>query len=124
LKETFLNLAKENILAAELLFDNNMFNASANRAYYAAFHIAIVYLFEKAFEPKIDHKNVLSLFINEFINKKKTFPSKLKQDFYDLQGNRNDADYKSGISKKTALFQLKIAKEFFDTIIMEIKNEY
>ena len=44
MEHEFLTNSKENLKAAELLFDNGLYNASANRAYYAAFHAAIVAL--------------------------------------------------------------------------------
>lgn len=44
METVFISKAKENIKAAELLFDNQLYNASANRAYYAAFQAAITAL--------------------------------------------------------------------------------
>ncbi|MBI1923224.1 HEPN domain-containing protein [Candidatus Poribacteria bacterium] len=44
MKEKFLERAKENLKAAHLLFDNALYNAMANRAYYAASHAAIAAL--------------------------------------------------------------------------------
>jgi uncharacterized protein (UPF0332 family) len=107
MKESFYNRANENLKAAELLFDAGLYNASANRAYYSAFHVTIAYLFDKGFEPVIDHKNVFSLFINELINKKKIFPSLYSKLIYELQDNRNLADYESGISKRKSVNHLK-----------------
>lgn len=122
MEKTFLNRSKENLKAASLLFDNNLYNASANRAYYSAFHCAIVFLLNKGYSPVIDHKNVLSLFINEFINRKKRFPSLFKKYFYELQTTRNEAYYKNGINKNKAKKQLNIAFEFFNVIISELEQ--
>ena len=36
MKTEFLTKAKENLTAAQVCFDNELFNACANRAYYAA----------------------------------------------------------------------------------------
>ncbi|MDP2366338.1 MAG: HEPN domain-containing protein [Ignavibacteria bacterium] len=55
MKELFLERAKENLKAAELLFEQELFNASANRAYYAAFHAAIVAIMTAGVQPIIDH---------------------------------------------------------------------
>ena len=41
LVDEFLDKSKENIEAAKILFNNKLYNASANRSYYAAFHTAI-----------------------------------------------------------------------------------
>ncbi len=117
---TFLERAEENLKAAELLFEAELFNASANRAYYSAFQISLVLLWNKGFEPKIDHKNVLSLFINEFINKKKIFPSNYKAELYNLQDIRNKADYRAGITKADAKAQLKFAKQFISDVLKEV----
>lgn len=37
----YLTKVLENLKAAELLFEAGLYNASANRAYYAAFHAAL-----------------------------------------------------------------------------------
>jgi uncharacterized protein (UPF0332 family) len=121
MNDSFLDRAKENLNAAELLLHNGMFNASANRAYYSAFHITVAFLLNKGIETKIDHKNILSFFINEYINRKKVFPSQFKRYLYDMQDIRNNADYKNGASKNKSIYQLKLAKEFFEIIYKEIK---
>ncbi|MBM2817281.1 MAG: hypothetical protein HW421_4043 [Ignavibacteria bacterium] len=117
MKETFLERAKENIKAAELLFENGLYNASANRAYYAAFHIAIASIFASGIIPNIDHKTVQTLFSDYFFNKRKILPSNYKRYLKDLQDKRNIADYKTGVSKKTAKNQLNDAKEFVELIL-------
>ena len=122
MKESFKHRALENIESAELLFENFKFNASANRAYYAAFHISIAAIYHIGIIPNIDHKIVQTLFINHFFNKKKILPSSFKRYLKDLQDNRNLADYKTGISKKNAKQQLKDAIEFVE-LIKGIINE-
>ncbi|MBM2817278.1 MAG: hypothetical protein HW421_4040 [Ignavibacteria bacterium] len=117
MKETFLERAKENIKAAELLFENCLFNASANRAYYSAFHVAIAAIYSSGTIPEIDHKKVQALFADNFCNRKKILPSKYKGFLKDMQHIRSNADYKSGVSKKDAKQQLKYANEFFELIL-------
>jgi len=41
MKIEFLNKANENLTAAKICFDNGLYNACANRAYYSALHSAI-----------------------------------------------------------------------------------
>ena len=120
MRDSFLKRANENLKAAELLFEAGLFNASANRAYYAAFHISISYLFSKGYKPMIDHRNVLSLFINEFINKKKIFPSNLKKIFHELQYARNYADYNEDkyFNKEIVKNMVSLAKDILT--LMEI----
>lgn len=123
MKESFINRAKENLKAAEILYDKGLYNASANRAYYSAFHATLATLFSKGFIPAVEHRATLSLFCNELINKKKCFPSTFKRMIYELQDARNKADYGSGISRKLANNRLKDSKELFKNIVKEINNE-
>lgn len=102
--------AIENIKSAEILFENDCFNASSNRAYYAAFHATIALLFSIGIEPKIDHRTIQSLFSEQFVNRRKVFSSKHKGILEDLQEKRNDADYRLGISKRLAKSQLNSEK--------------
>ncbi len=44
--ESFYLKAVENLEAAKLLYDNGLNNASANRAYYAVFHISIAAIYK------------------------------------------------------------------------------
>jgi uncharacterized protein (UPF0332 family) len=121
MKETFILRAKENIQAAELLFDNELFNASANRAYYAAFHLAIASIYATGIIPKIDHKTVQNLFSDYYFNKRKILPSKFKGYLKDLQDIRSIADYKTGVGKNKAKLQLYKGKEFVELILGIIK---
>jgi len=107
MEELFKNRAKENLKAAELLFEAELFNASASRAYYSAFLIAIAALYDKGLKPAIDHRTVQSLFADAFVNRNKILPSKYKAILYDLHNIRIDADYKLGIKRQTAKVQLQ-----------------
>lgn len=119
----FYYRARENAEAAEILFDRNKLNASANRAYYAVFHAILALLFHQGYQPAIDHRNALSLFCNEFVNKKKYFPSSVKKAIYELQNARIDADYGAGVSKNIANICLKKAKDFVSLISKEFDYE-
>jgi len=44
MKKEFLAKAEQNLRAAELLFENGLYDASANRSYYAALHAAVAAL--------------------------------------------------------------------------------
>jgi len=122
MKEHFLNRAIENLKAAELLFENDLYNASANRAYYAAFHIAIATIYNIGITPVIDHRSVQSLFNDHHFNRKKVLPSKFKDYLSHLQVIRNTADYKQGIGKKIAKEQLKSATEFIGAVKSRIEK--
>jgi uncharacterized protein (UPF0332 family) len=120
MKETFLLRAKENLLATELLFEDGLYNASANRAYYAAFHAGIAAIYTAGVEPVIDHRTVQILFSEYFFNRRKILSSKFKGYLKDLQHIRNIADYKEGVSKNIAKQQYKNAKEFVEIIFKVI----
>lgn len=121
MQNLYKNKAIENIKAAEILFENDCYNASANRAYYAAFHATISLLYSIGIEPKIDHRTIQSLFSEQFVNRRKVFSSKHKGVLENLQDKRNDADYKMGVSKKVAKNQLSTSSEFVKSILGVIK---
>ncbi len=50
MKTEFLAKAEENLTAAQVCFENGLFNACANRAYYAALHAAVAALAHKGRE--------------------------------------------------------------------------
>lgn len=123
MKESFILRAKENLKAAEILYENELYNASANRAYYAAFHIAIASNYDFVKEFSIEHMKVRGLFCDLYINRRKILPSKYKEYLYDLQRTRNLADYGEGVSKNKAKTQFKMSKEFVELLIGVLNNE-
>ncbi|KPA15886.1 HEPN domain protein [Candidatus Magnetomorum sp. HK-1] len=128
LVDELLNKSKENIEAAKILFNNKLYNASANRSYYAAFHAAIASM-NNANIIKINHtelmshKSVQAIFVKELILKRKTFSSNIKSYLTDLLRVRNIADYHAkGISKKIASRQLNKSVEFVQRLTEEIEK--
>jgi uncharacterized protein (UPF0332 family) len=123
MKAEFLAKAKENLKAAEILFDNQLYDASANRAYYAAFQSAISALLNNGINlDKIKHESIQALFSSELIHKRKIYPGHLKSYLSDLQTVRDIADYEiKTTSKKVASQQLKNAKEFITEVERKIK---
>ncbi|MCX6155297.1 MAG: HEPN domain-containing protein [Candidatus Kapabacteria bacterium] len=121
MKEIFKNKSIENIKIAEIAFDNECFNASANRAYYAVFHAAVAALFAIGLNPRIDHVAVQTMFSDNFFNRRKIISSKYKGDLKELQEVRGKADYHEGVSKNIAKKQLLKAKELIEIILMELK---
>lgn len=118
--EFFLK-AHENLLAAQLLLEHGYYQASANRAYYAAFHAAIARLSCHGMtNEKHDHGWVQANFNNEFIHKSKCYPDRFKAYLLDLQAVRNRADYKAEmLSQKIATRQFAKAKEFVTMLAPE-----
>ncbi len=114
MKQEFLAKAKENLTVAKWSHENGHYNASANRAYYAAFQAAIAALVHTGIitTSRISHSATQSLFATELIRRRKVYPSHLKSYLMDLQRVRDDADYEyRSVSKKKALTQFKQAFE-------------
>jgi len=125
MKTELLAKAKENITVAEWSYESGHYNASANRAYYAAFQAAVAALVNADIikNHRISHSAVQSLFVTELTRRRKIYPSHLKSYLPDLQDIRDDADYKlQSVSKKKALLQLKKAREFVELITQEVQK--
>ncbi|MDM8522305.1 HEPN domain-containing protein [Desulfococcaceae bacterium HSG8] len=124
MKKEFLRKAEQNLRAAELLFENGLYDASTNRSYYAALHAAVAALSGAGIKTeRISHETTQAKFAAELIRRRKIYPSRLKSYLSDLQRVRDHADYKlKSVSKKVASRQLNKAKEFVANIIQEVGN--
>ncbi len=117
----FWERANENLQAAKMLFTASLFNAAANRAYYAAFHAAATIIEVKGLQFISDHKKVQSTFSNEVLRRSKHLSSELKQYLPTMHNCRAIADYeKPGVSKQKAKEQIHKAKYFLSCIEKEL----
>ena len=125
MKQDYLEKAKENLNAARMLFDAGLHNASANRAYYAAFHAAIAALSDAGIKmDNTNHKNVQALFSGELIRRRKVYSGSLRSYLMVMQEVRNEADYRPGsISKKVTQRQLTKAVEFVDAVTQRFEEK-
>ena len=121
MESTFAIKAEENLRAAEVLYEKAMYNASANRAYYAALQAAVVALLKGGIRlERIDHEKVQAQFSGKLIRRRKLYPGRLRSHLQDLQMVRDVADYRTGIvSRKRARRQLRRAREFVETVQQE-----
>jgi len=58
--ENYFTKAKENLQAAQICFDGGLYNAATNRAYYAAYQLAIFALHKAGYKDDndtYDHKH-------------------------------------------------------------------
>jgi uncharacterized protein (UPF0332 family) len=119
--EVFMDKSKENLEIAIMAYDLCKYNASANRAYYAAFQASIALLAENGYRiEKPEHRNIQSEFVREFIHRRKLFPAKFKSYLLELQDIRNRADYSVvDVSRKYATIQLQKTREFCKLIYKE-----
>lgn len=116
--ETFQARAEQNVQAAEALFDLGLYDACANRAYYACFHAAFVACLRFGVDVKPEHIPVLSRFCSELVSRRKVFPAAVKKALYDLQNLRIQADYENApVSKNKAAQALKAAQNLTETIL-------
>ncbi len=123
MKYEFMNKTRENLAAAEICFENRLYNASANRAYYAAFQAAVSALADSGIKKeKLDHKWVQAEFSGRLITRRKVYPAKVKAYLMKMQIIRNDADYKMRqVSRKKAQRQLTMAREILTLIRKELE---
>jgi uncharacterized protein (UPF0332 family) len=122
MKNTFFDKAEENLTAAQVGFDSGLYNACANRAYYAALHAAIAALACQGIKRnKIDHGQVQADFSGELVRRRKIYPAKFRSYLPDIQFVRNQADYSSeNVSRKRVSRRLSMLKEFTAYIEKEI----
>lgn len=120
----FLSKAKENLEAAQVLFDRQLYNAAANRAYYAAFQAAVAALATQGLVPERQgHASIQANFARELIQRRKQYPRRFRAYLMDLQSVRDDADYKlKSVSRRIANNQLTKATEFVTTITGKIES--
>ncbi|MCP4661272.1 MAG: HEPN domain-containing protein [bacterium] len=92
---TFTAKASENLRAAELLFESQLYNACSNRAYYAALHAAVAALAKDGIHfDRVDHSAVQARFSGELIRRRKVYPGRFRSYLMRLQVVRDNADYK------------------------------
>ena len=115
--------ARDNLNAAQLCLENGFLNASANRAYYAAFHAAVAILAHKGFrKDRIDHEWAQAQFNAKLIRGRKVFPAKIKSYLSDMLSVRNIADYgEVDVGKKVAAKQMAKAAEMVELIGKELE---
>ena len=123
MKDDFLTKAKENLRAAEVLFEHQLYNAAVNRAYYAAFQTAIAALADQGVATeRRGHATIQANFATELIQRRKRYPGHFRAYLMELQSVRDDADYKlKFVSSRVARRQLMKAKEFVETIARELE---
>lgn len=74
--QAYFEKAKENLILAQIGFEEKCFSASASRAYYAGFQAAIAALIKSNFpRGKFDHKWVQAEFSEKLIKRKKSIPT-------------------------------------------------
>lgn len=121
-----LEQAKEDLVAAKMLYDGKLYKSANNRAYYSIFHSIKAVL---ALEP-IDfkrNKDVLGYFNKNYINTE-VFPRKMGRKIIDASNIREDSDYDDEfvVDKEKTLKQIQTAEELIELVeeyILNVKGE-
>jgi len=114
--EALLQRAYDSLGSAKLLLDNDYYDSSISRSYYAMFYAAEALLLTKNLKFS-SHKSVISLFGEHFV-RSGIFPSELGRDLSKAFDERLTGDYgfKSMMTKETAETAIKRAGNFAGTI--------
>lgn len=101
---------------AEILYQNNEFDGSVSRAYYAIFHFTSALLFSKGLEAR-SHEGARRLFSLHFI-RENIFDKNLGTILSHAQKAREESDYEPEIpfTQEDAAVRLQEAKEFLSQV--------
>lgn len=114
--------AEESLDGANSEFVNGRFNNCANRSYYACFQAAIYALQEAGVQPRgasgqWGHDVVQAEFVGTLINRRKRYPSALRETLFRNLSLRHEADYgASAINATQASRALRRAREFLEAV--------
>lgn len=111
-----IDKAKEDLRAAEILFENNLFSQSLNRSYYPIFHaVRAVFVYEKFDSRK--HSGIISHFNKRYI-KEGIFDKEYSKILMGAEKIRNKSDYNDFyiVSREDARNQIMGAEIFIDTM--------
>ncbi len=114
----FLVKANESLAGAESEFANGRYNNCANRCYYACFQAAISALSAEDMEPgrsqaQWGHEFVQGRFVGQLINRRKLFPSELRDVLARSLSLRQEADYsRIPVTEASASRMLRRARQF------------
>ena len=120
--EVFLAKAEEALAGARREFAAGAYNNCANRCYYACFNAARAALSRAGIgprgqDPTWGHAFVQSQFAEQLINRRKEYPSHLKNVLSETQSIRITADYAMrGVTQRTAARALGRATEFLAAV--------
>lgn len=118
--------AHESLKAADLCFQNLMYNSTANRAYYAMFQAAIVALKQTGITPQGEqwsHEGVQAMFALELTRQRKIFDNQMVKDLLDVLALRNIADYRDRtITQRNAQQALQKSHHFVDVVVHWIEH--
>jgi len=115
--------ANKYLASAKLLLDNEDFDSSVSRSYYAMFFATEAILLTKELQFS-SHRGVISAFGQHFV-KTGVFSKEMRrwlQNAFDIR-QKGDYSFRSVIEKDTAIRILNQADEFVTRIVEQLKKE-
>ena len=116
----FLTKAQESLAGAQSEFINGRYNNCANRSYYACFQAAIAALLDAGIQPtgaQWGHDFVQAQFNGQLINRRKRYPTSLRNTLEQNYRLRETADYRRDhVRELRAARAVRRTEEFLDAI--------
>lgn len=118
-----LQMAREDLDAADLTFSSGQYRAANNRAYYSIFHSICAVLAKEGIAFK-RHKDTISYFNKHYISSG-LFPRELGRKIVTAEEIRHSSDYDTFyvVSKEKTMQQIQTAKQILD-LAVEYLREY
>jgi len=120
--DDYLAKAQENLASCESELAQRRYNSCVRSAYYACFHAAIVALMQASVMPMASetlwgHDRVQAQFVGRLIQRRKSYPTRLRRTLLELLAMRHRADYRGvGITQREARQAVQRAQDFVQTI--------
>lgn len=120
--EAFIDKAVESLIGAESEFDGGRSNNCANRVYYACFQAAIAALHAAGIVPRgtsgqWSHAFVPAQFDGILINRRRLYPTELRNALAQTYALRQKADYRrDSVNRTEAARMLRHARSFVEAI--------
>ena len=119
----FLAKAEESLRGAESEFASGRYNNCANRCYYACFQAAIAALIQAGIQPSSDpraqwsHAFVRARFTGDLINRRKLYPTTLRDVLERTFDLRRTADYGERLLTRTEVSRILRRSQDFVTAV-------
>ncbi len=122
--QTLLNLAEQELYAAELLLNNSLYRACISRSYYALYHAGQALLAAKNINTRT-HRGLIQQFGQNFIKTGELSPelSRILSDTFDLR-QLSDYDETITINQRQAETTLKNTKMFIGEAVNWLEKNH
>src|SRR5262245_28678109 len=117
-----LERVQGSLRAAHLCLEQRISDSAVNRAYFAAFQVAICALESQGIKrAEWSHKGVHSDFVQLFVRRRKVVPASFVGALPSLMQLRHIADYQQpGVSQRQAERAVRLAQEFVELLFKEV----